>query len=140
MIKFNLDLSSLDSWLDDKVRNNDDLVANIIRESADNIYTEIWFTHPIKTWDTLKGIRKDIRRKKAEIYSESDISVFLEEGTKEHMIRPVQAKVLSFNWFYSKGHMVGGIKAKHIFENALNKYLIGRVWERIIDTELNKVF
>lgn len=48
--------------------------------------------------------------------------VFVHEGTTDHMIKPNKKKALAwdtpFGRFYSKGHMVKGIKADPYLENA----------------------
>ena len=53
------------------------------------------------------------------------LDLWFEEGTKRHFIKPVFKKALSWVLrgvrFFSKGHFVSGIEAKHIFENGLQK-------------------
>jgi hypothetical protein len=47
---------------------------------------------------------------------------YLDQGTKEHMVRPRKKKVL--HWvesdqdYFSKGHVVSGIKAMHLLKKA----------------------
>jgi hypothetical protein len=53
------------------------------------------------------------------------LDLWFEEGTKRHFIKPVAKKALSWVLrgvrFFSKGHFVSGIEAKHIFENGVQK-------------------
>jgi hypothetical protein len=62
----------------------------------------------------------DFKGKKGE-----PLDLFFEEGTKRHFIKPVLKKAL--RWFqggvkfFSKGHYVSGIEARHIFREGLKK-------------------
>ena len=50
---------------------------------------------------------------------------FIYKGTQDHFVSPKNSKALSFavggNRFFSKGHMVSGIKAEPFILNAYNK-------------------
>lgn len=49
---------------------------------------------------------------------------FFEEGTKDHEIKPRNKKALhgGSKWpYFSKGHKVSGIKARHVFRDGLKK-------------------
>lgn len=53
---------------------------------------------------------------------EEKLDLFFEEGTKRHFIKPNIKKSLA--WlveFFSKGHWVSGIKARHIFRDGTLK-------------------
>ena len=53
------------------------------------------------------------------------LDLFFEEGTKRHFIKPVVKKALRFFEgvlkFFSKGHYISGIKARHVFREGLKK-------------------
>lgn len=60
------------------------------------------------------------------------LDIFFEEGTKDHEIKPRTKKALSFIErgaigvasgirFFSKGHWVSGIEARHVFRDGLRK-------------------
>lgn len=53
------------------------------------------------------------------------LDLFFEEGTKRHFIKPVIKKSLRFFQgalkFFSKGHYVSGIEARHVFREGLKK-------------------
>lgn len=53
------------------------------------------------------------------------LDFYFEEGTKRHFIKPKLKKALKFAqdglFFFSKGHYVSGIQARHIFKDGLQK-------------------
>ena len=53
------------------------------------------------------------------------LDVFFEEGTERHFIKPKFKKALKFVQdgikFFSKGHYVSGLQAKHVFSEGLKK-------------------
>jgi len=78
---------------------------NSIRSDFDGTYLWIWV---------------DFKGEKLEPLDE-----FFEEGTKRHVIKPIAKKVIS--WieggirYFSKGHYVGGISARHVFRDGFEK-------------------
>ena len=57
----------------------------------------------------------------AHIKSPAEYAVYQDQGTRDHMIRPVNKKALHWDGFFSKGHMVSGIKGKHFVEQSFNE-------------------
>lgn len=53
------------------------------------------------------------------------LDLWFEEGTKRHFIKPVFKKALTWVLgeirYFSKGHFVSGIEAKHIFKKGVQK-------------------
>lgn len=53
------------------------------------------------------------------------LDLWFEEGTKRHFVKPVFKKALSWIFegirFFSKGHFVSGMEAKHVFRNGVEK-------------------
>ncbi len=53
------------------------------------------------------------------------LDLWFEEGTKRHFIKPVFKKALSWVLgqvrYFSKGHFVSGIEARHIFQKGVEK-------------------
>ena len=92
---------------------------------------------PADTGELIDGINAgNIDYKGFTLISEAPYSVYLEMGTREHFIAPVNAKALHWKQgstsFFSKGHMVSGIKAKpFLFPAMMNA-------RRIMDKEYNK--
>ena len=72
------------------------------------------------------------------IYTNVEYAKFLEYGTSPHFISPKTAKALAWQvngkWFFSKGHMVSGIKPRWHFRNTSL-----RMKQQIIDFIENKV-
>ena len=58
----------------------------------------------------------------AHIKSPAEYAIYQDQGTKAHMIRPVNRKALHWEGGgFSKGHMVSGIKGKHFVEQSFNQ-------------------
>ena len=57
----------------------------------------------------------------AHIKSPAEYAIYQDQGTRPHMIRPVNAKALHWDGHFSKGHMVSGIKGKHFVEQSFNQ-------------------
>ena len=57
----------------------------------------------------------------AHIKSPAEYAVYQDQGTRDHMIRPVNKKALHWDGYFSKGHMVSGIKGKHFVEQSFNE-------------------
>lgn len=80
---------------------------------------EIWikFT-PIKTWKLKEWFKYKVTSEKLEVWNNKKYYKFIDEGTKQHFIRPKKWKVLKFSKngknVYSRWHMVKGIKAHNI--------------------------
>ena len=55
------------------------------------------------------------------IKSPAKYAVYQDQGTKPHMIKPVNAKALHWDGKFSKGHMVSGIKGKHFVDKSFNQ-------------------
>jgi len=112
----------------------------IISDTIDEIYDEIRDRHPIKTWKTMKDIQKIKLPTVWEIYTYNVVSTFLEEWTSDHMIRPTNWKALAWwngwGWMlFSKGHVVSGISAQRIWEDAVIAVDKGKI-DRILDNAI----
>ncbi len=58
----------------------------------------------------------------AHIKSPAEYAIYQDQGTRAHMIRPVNAKALHWEGGgFSKGHMVSGIKGKHFVDQSFNQ-------------------
>ena len=57
----------------------------------------------------------------AHIKSPAEYAVYQDQGTRDHMIKPVNKKALHWDGYFSKGHMVSGIKGKHFVEQSFNE-------------------
>ena len=58
----------------------------------------------------------------AHIKSPAEYAIYQDQGTKAHMIRPVNRKALHWEGGgFSKGHMVSGIQGKHFVDQSFNE-------------------
>ena len=58
----------------------------------------------------------------AHIKSPAEYAVYQDQGTKAHMIKPVNRKALHWGGkYFSKGHMVSGIKGKHFVDKSFEQ-------------------
>ena len=58
----------------------------------------------------------------AHIKSPAEYAIYQDQGTKAHMIQPVNRKALHWEGGgFSKGHMVGGIQGKHFVDTSFNQ-------------------
>ena len=55
------------------------------------------------------------------IQSPAEYAPYVNYGTKEHWIEPVNAKALHWDGNFSKGHMVSGIEGKHFVEDSIEE-------------------
>ena len=55
------------------------------------------------------------------IKSPAKYAIYQDQGTKPHMIKPVNAKALHWDGKFSKGHMVSGIQGKHFVDKSFNQ-------------------
>ena len=71
----------------------------------------------------------------AHIKSPAEYAIYQDQGTKAHMIRPVNAKALHWDGHFSKGHMVSGIKGKHFVEQSFNQLtpLVPGYWMKALE-------
>ena len=87
-----------------------DLINKLMRKSpVDHGLLKQWF---------IASKSKD----KIIIKSPAYYAKFQNYGTKPHMIKPKNKKALHWDGkYYSKGHMVKGIKGKHFVENSISE-------------------
>ena len=72
----------------------------------------------------------------AHIKSPAEYAIYQDQGTKAHMIRPVNRKALHWEGGgFSKGHMVSGIKGKHFVEQSFNQLqpLVPGYWMKALE-------
>ena len=63
-----------------------------------------------------------IDEERAVIKSPAEYAIYQDQGTSAHMIYPNKAKALHWgDKYFSKGHMVSGIKGKHFVERSFNQ-------------------
>ena len=63
-----------------------------------------------------------IDEERAVIKSPASYAIYQDQGTNDHMIYPNKAKALHWgDKYFSKGHMVSGIKAKHFVDRSFEQ-------------------
>ena len=62
------------------------------------------------------------------VQSPAEYAAFQNYGTSPHWIEPVNKKALHWDGNFSKGHIVGGISAKHFVEDSIDATM-GRIQE-----------
>ena len=80
----------------------------------------------VDTGRFLGSIESDLSKPlQASVFTRVKYAKFLEYGTSPHFILPKTKKVLAWKgggkWFFSKGHMVRGIKPRRHFGRTANK-------------------
>ena len=76
-----------------------------------------------------------IDEEEAHIKSPAEYAVYQDQGTRDHMIKPVNKKALHWDGYFSKGHMVSGIRGKHFVEQSFNELqpLIPGYWMKALE-------
>jgi hypothetical protein len=102
------------------------IVDEIIKRMQDNRFSEkIWMNTYLKEVIVSNSRIKITIESKYTTESGFDVALARERGTKNHMIRPRVAKVLS--WIqngvrmFSKGHMVSGMKSLRIIHKTVKE-------------------
>ena len=63
-----------------------------------------------------------IDEEEAHIKSPAEYAIYQDQGTRDHMIYPVNKKALHWDGkYFSKGHMVSGIKGKHFVDKSFEQ-------------------
>ena len=63
-----------------------------------------------------------IDEERAVIKSPAEYAIYQDQGTRDHMIYPNKAKALHWgDKYFSKGHMVSGIKGKHFVDKSFEQ-------------------
>jgi len=111
------------------------LTKNDLQKAGEIVQKDLQDYGKNKGWKDIPNhiLSRMIDDNTVEIYGSNEkrtIMKYLNFGTKAHFIKPVRAKVLSWvqggERFFSKGHMVSGIKAMNFFritESARSKVL-----------------
>lgn len=64
---------------------------------------------------------ESIDDEEAHIKSPAEYALYQDQGTRDHMIKPVNRKALHWDGYFSKGHMVSGIKGKHFVDRSFEQ-------------------
>ena len=115
--------NNYDAFLKAKVTEwaNKIIVDDIVRQMQENHFSpKIWKNTHLKDVDIRSNRIRLIITSEYTTESGFDVALAREKGTKDHMIKPRTAKVLSWIFqgvrMFSKGHMVSGFKSLKIIE------------------------
>ena len=107
----------LEDMLDDTLRSNAHYLAEVMKQLT-----------PVRTGETQASIGVEEGYLEYGVGSDNPVFGWLDEGTSPHFVAPVTAQALHWHdiradtdstEFFSKGHIVGGIPALNIIENAM---------------------
>jgi hypothetical protein len=122
-LKFSHMKNNYDAFLKAKVTEwaNKIIVDDIVRQMQENHFSpKIWKNTHLKDVDIRSNRIRLIITSEYTTESGFDVALAREKGTKDHMIKPRTAKVLSWIFqgvrMFSKGHMVSGFKSLRIIE------------------------
>lgn len=96
--------------------------ARALNESAQTMVRFLMQNSPVDHGLLKSWFIESINDEEAHIKSPAEYAIYQDQGTRPHMIRPVNAKALHWEGGgFSKGHMVSGIKGKHFVEQSFNQ-------------------
>ena len=78
---------------------------------------------------------ESIDDEEAHIKSPAEYALYQDQGTRDHMIKPVNRKALHWDGYFSKGHMVSGIKGKHFVDRSFEQLqpLVPGYWMKALE-------
>ena len=92
-----------------------------LKYAAENMTLFLMVNSPVDHGLLRQWFIDSIDDEEAHIKSPAEYAIYQDQGTRPHMIRPVNAKALHWDGHFSKGHMVSGIKGKHFVEQSFNQ-------------------
>ena len=78
---------------------------------------------------------ESIDDEEAHIKSPAEYALYQDQGPRDHMIKPVNRKALHWDGYFSKGHMVSGIKGKHFVDRSFEQLqpLVPGYWMKALE-------
>ena len=95
--------------------------ARGLNESAQTLVRFLMQNSPVDHGLLKQWFIESIDDEQAVIKSPAEYAIYQDQGTRDHMIRPVNAKALHWDGHFSKGHMVSGIQGKHFVQQSLDE-------------------
>ena len=95
--------------------------AQGLRESAETMVRFLMQNSPVDHGLLRQWFIDSIDDEEAHIKSPAEYAIYQDQGTRAHMIRPVNAKALHWDGHFSKGHMVSGIQGKHFVQQSIDQ-------------------
>ena len=95
--------------------------ARGLNESAQTLVRFLMQNSPVDHGLLKSWFIESMDDEQAVIKSPAEYAIYQDQGTRDHMIRPVNAKALHWDGHFSKGHMVSGIQGKHFVQQSLDE-------------------
>ena len=95
--------------------------AQGLNESAQTLVRFLMQNSPVDHGLLKSWFIESMDDEQAVIKSPAEYAIYQDQGTRDHMIRPVNAKALHWDGHFSKGHMVSGIQGKHFVQQSLDE-------------------
>lgn len=97
------------------------LMGNVIKDTADKLVERLARNSPYDHGLLAAWAITELDEDHALIESPAEYAKFQNYGTTAHMIKPVEARALHWDKYYSRGHMVRGITGKHFVEKSIDE-------------------
>ena len=95
--------------------------GEMLRYAAQDMTLFLMINSPVDHGLLKQWFIESLDEEEAHIKSPAEYAIYQDQGTKAHMIRPVNAKALHWDGHFSKGHMVSGIQGKHFVQTSFDQ-------------------
>ena len=96
--------------------------ARGLQESAETMVRFLMQNSPVDHGLLKQWFIESMDEEQATIKSPAEYAIYQDQGTRAHMIKPINAKALHWDGGgFSKGHMVSGIEGKHFVQQSIDQ-------------------
>lgn len=96
--------------------------ARGLQESAETMVRFLMQNSPVDHGLLKQWFIESMDEEQATIKSPAEYAIYQDQGTRAHMIKPINAKALHWDGGgFSKGHMVSGIQGKHFVQQSIDQ-------------------
>ena len=96
--------------------------ARGLQESAETMVRFLMQNSPVDHGLLKQWFIESMDEEQATIKSPAEYAIYQDQGTRAHMIKPINAKALHWDGGgFSKGHMVSGIQGKHFVQESIDQ-------------------
>ena len=96
--------------------------ARGLQESAETMVRFLMQNSPVDHGLLKQWFIESMDDEQATIKSPAEYAIYQDQGTRAHMIKPINAKALHWDGGgFSKGHMVSGIQGKHFVQQSIDQ-------------------
>ena len=119
MVKVNLELHK--EGLDNLDSMGKEVRKSVVFDATQDMVRFLMMNSPVDHGLLKSWFIASLNSERGVIKTPAFYAVYQDQGTKDHMIYPVNKKALNWDGYFSKGHMVSGIKGKHFVEKSFNQ-------------------